>query len=121
MDATNWFVVRWGHFFWATFILAITNRFLSLLEGQEAKNQMDARKYSGDIEDHIFKIKGLNNLVGMPGWHEEPPSKDNFRKIYAEEFLMLSTILDDEWIQMVIKASTIDKSFLVKERLLWGN
>jgi hypothetical protein len=37
------------------------------LEGQEAKNQMDAERYSGDIEDYIVKIKRLNYLVGMSG------------------------------------------------------
>jgi hypothetical protein len=45
--------------------LAIKKRFLSLLEGQEAKNQMDAERYSGDIEDYIVKMKRLNHLVGM--------------------------------------------------------
>jgi hypothetical protein len=45
----------------------LKNGFLSLLEGQEAKNQMDTEKYSGDIEDYIDKIKRLNNPAGMSG------------------------------------------------------
>ena len=67
MDGTDGFIVRPAHLYWVTFILAIKNRFLSSLEGQEAKNQMDAEKYSGDIEDYIVKMKRLNNLVGMSG------------------------------------------------------
>jgi hypothetical protein len=53
--------------YWTTFILASTNCFLSSLEGQEAKNQINAEKYSGDIEAYIVEIKRLNNLVGMSG------------------------------------------------------
>jgi hypothetical protein len=45
----------------------LKNQFLSSLEGQEAKNQMDAEKHSKDIEDYIVKMKRLNNLVGMSG------------------------------------------------------
>jgi hypothetical protein len=37
------------------------------LEGQEAKNQMNAGMYSRDIEDYVAKMKRLNNLVGMSG------------------------------------------------------
>jgi hypothetical protein len=37
------------------------------LEREEVKNQIDAEKYSGDIEDYIVKMKKLNNLVGMSG------------------------------------------------------
>jgi orotidine-5'-phosphate decarboxylase len=47
--------------------LAIKNRFLSSLEGQEAKNQIDTKKYSRDIEDYIVEMKRLNKLVGMSG------------------------------------------------------
>jgi hypothetical protein len=67
MDGTDGFIVCPAHLYWATFLSAIKNRFLSSLEGQEAKNQMDAEKYSGDIEDYIVKMKRLNNLVGMSG------------------------------------------------------
>jgi hypothetical protein len=67
MDGTDGFILRPAHLYWVTFVLAIKNRFLSSLEGQEAKNQMDAEKYSGDIEDSIVKMKRLNNFVGMSG------------------------------------------------------
>jgi hypothetical protein len=67
MDGTDGFIVCLVHLYWATFVLALKNRFLSSLEEQEAKNQMDAEKYSGDIEDYIVKMKRLNNLVGMSG------------------------------------------------------
>jgi hypothetical protein len=33
------------------------------LEEQQTKSEMDIEKYSGDIEDYIVKMKGLNNLV----------------------------------------------------------
>jgi hypothetical protein len=34
---------------------------------------------------------------------------------------MPSTDLDNEWIQTVVKAGKIEKSFLVEEKLLRGN
>jgi hypothetical protein len=85
--------------------LDLKNRFLSSFEEQEAKNQMDAEKYSGDIEDYIVKMKRLNNLVEMSGVTlrttvERQLLKDLRRRIS----LMPSTDLDDEWIQMVVKA-----------------
>jgi hypothetical protein len=67
MDRTDGFIVCPAHLYWVTFVSAIKNRFLSSPEGQEAKNQMDAEKYSGDIEDYIVKMKRLNNLVGISG------------------------------------------------------
>jgi hypothetical protein len=45
----------------------LKNRFLSSLEGQEAKYQMNAKRYSEDIEDYIVKMKRLNNLLRMSG------------------------------------------------------
>jgi hypothetical protein len=82
---------------------------------------MDAEKYSGDIEDYIVKIKRLNNLVGMSGVTlrttiERQLPKDVRRRIS----LIPSTDLDDEWIQMVVKAGKIEESFLAEERLLRG-
>jgi hypothetical protein len=79
---------------------------------------MGSEKYSGDIEDYIVKIKRLNNLVGMSGVTfrttiERQLLKDLRRRIS----LMPSTNLDDEWIQTVVKARKIEKSFLVEERL----
>jgi hypothetical protein len=35
------------------------------LEGQEVKNQMDGRKYLGDIKDYVVKMKRLDHLMGM--------------------------------------------------------
>jgi hypothetical protein len=67
MDGTDGFIMCPAHLYWPTFVLALKNQFLSSLEGQEAKNQIDAEKYSGDIEDYIVKMKRLNNLVGMSG------------------------------------------------------
>jgi hypothetical protein len=67
MDATDRFIFRPTHLYWATFVSALKNQFLSSLEGQEAKNQMDAKKYSGDIEDYIVKMTRLNNLVEISG------------------------------------------------------
>jgi hypothetical protein len=67
MDGTDGFIMCPALLYWATFASAIKNQFLSSLEGQEAKNQMDAAKYSGDIEDYIVKMKRLNNLVGILG------------------------------------------------------
>jgi hypothetical protein len=95
---------------------------ISLLEGQEAKNQMQNAKYSGDIEDYIVKMKRLNNLVGMSAVTltttiERHLSKDLRRSI----FLIPSTDLDDEWIQTVVKARKIEKSILVEEKLLKGH
>jgi hypothetical protein len=58
MYGTDGLIVHPAYLYWATFVSAIKNQFLSSLEGQEAKNQMDAEKYSGDIEDYIIKIKG---------------------------------------------------------------
>jgi hypothetical protein len=74
---------------------------------------MDAERYSGDIEDYIVKIKRLNNLVRMSGvilrtTIERQLPKDLQRRIS----LMPSTNLNDEWIQMVLKAGTIKESFL---------
>jgi hypothetical protein len=65
MDGTDGFIVHPVHLYWATFISALKNRFLLSFEGQEVKNQMDNEKYSRDIEDHIVKMKRLNNLVEM--------------------------------------------------------
>jgi hypothetical protein len=101
--------------------LAIKNRFLSLIEGQEAKNQMDAERYSGDIEDYIVKMKRLNNLVGMSGVTlrttiERQLLKDLRRRIS----LMPPSDLDNEWIQMVVKAGNMEECFLVEEKLLRG-
>jgi hypothetical protein len=45
--------------------LSLKTCFLSTLEGQGTKNQMDTEKYSGDIEDYIVKSNLLINLVGM--------------------------------------------------------
>jgi hypothetical protein len=97
MDGTDRFIVRPAHLYWVTYISAIKNRFLSSLEGQEAKNQIDAEKYSGDIKDYIVKMKRLNNLVGMSGVTlrttiERKLLKDLRRRIS----LMPSTDLDDE-------------------------
>jgi hypothetical protein len=83
---------------------------------------MDADKYSGDIEDFIMKMKRVNNLVEMSGVTLRTTiarylSKDLTRKIS----LMLSTDLDNEWIQMVVKASKMEESFLAKEKLLTGH
>jgi hypothetical protein len=50
-----------------TFVSAVKNSFLLWLKGQEAKNYMDAEKYSEDIKDYIVKMNRLNNLVGMSG------------------------------------------------------
>jgi hypothetical protein len=122
MDSTDGFIMRPAHLYWVTFVSAIKNRFLSSLEGQEAKNQMDAEKYSGDIEDYIVKMKRLNNLVGMSGVTlrttiERQLPKDLRRRI----FLMPSTDLDDEWIQTVVKAGKMEESFLAEEKLLRGS
>jgi hypothetical protein len=121
MDGTDGFIVRPAHLYWVTFVSAIKNRFLSSLEGQEAKNQMDAEKYSGDIEDYIVKMKRLNNLVGMSGVTlrstiERQLPKDLRRRIS----LMPPTDLDDEWIQTVVKAGKMEESFLAEEKLLRG-
>jgi hypothetical protein len=99
MDGTDRFIVHSAYLYWATFVLAIKNRFLSSLEGQEAKNQIDAEKYSGDVENYSVKTKRLNNHVGMSGvtlrtTNERQLSKDLQRRIS----LIPSTDLDDEWI-----------------------
>jgi hypothetical protein len=83
---------------------------------------MDAEKYSVDIEDYIVKIKRLNNLVGMSGVTlritiERQLSKDLCQRIS----LMTSTDLDTEWIQIVVKASKMEESFLTEEKLLKDN
>jgi hypothetical protein len=83
---------------------------------------MNAKKYSGDIEDYIVKMKRLNNLVGMSGVTlrttiERQLPKDLRRRIS----LMPPTDLDDEWIQTVIKASKMEESFLGEEKLLRGH
>jgi hypothetical protein len=121
MDRTDGFIVHPVHLYWATFVSAIKNQFLSSLEEQEAKNQMDVEKYSGDNEDYIVKMKRLNNLVGISGvilrtTIERQFSKDLLRKISR----MPSTDLDNEWIQMVIKVSKMEESFLAEETLLRG-
>jgi hypothetical protein len=67
MDRTNGFSVCSAHPYWATFVLALKTSCLSSLERQEAKNQLNAEKYSGDIKDYILKMKWLNNLMGMSG------------------------------------------------------
>jgi hypothetical protein len=67
MDRTDELIVCPVHLYWTTFVSALKNRFLLSLEGQQAKNQMDAEKYSGDIKDYIVKMKRLNNLVEMSG------------------------------------------------------
>jgi hypothetical protein len=82
---------------------------------------MDAEKYSGDIEDYIVKMKRLNHLVGMSGvtlWStiERQLPKDLKRRIS----LMPATDLEDECIQMVVKAGKMEESFLVEEKLLRG-
>jgi cell division inhibitor SulA len=110
-----------AHLYWATFVSAIKNQFLSSLEGQEAKNQIDAERYSGDIEDYLVKMKRLNNLVGMfrvtlRSTIERQLPKDLRRRIS----LMPNTDLDDEWIQRVVKAGKMEKSFLAEEKLLRG-
>jgi hypothetical protein len=119
MDRTDGFIVCPAHLYWATFVSAIKNRFLSSLEGQEAKNQMDAEKYLGDIEDYIVKMKRLNNLVGISGVTlrttiERQLPKDLRRRIS----LIPPTNLDDEWIQTVVKAGKMEESFLAEEKLL---
>jgi hypothetical protein len=83
---------------------------------------MDTEKYSGDIEDYIVKMERLNNLMGMSGVTlrstiERQVPKDLRRRIS----LMLPTDLDDEWIQMVVKAGKMEESFLVEERLFREN
>jgi hypothetical protein len=67
MDGTDGFIVHPALLYWATFILALKNQSLLSLEGQEAKNQMDAERYTGDIKDCYVKMKRLNNFVGMSG------------------------------------------------------
>jgi hypothetical protein len=122
MHVTNGFILSPVHLYWATIILALKNRFLSSLEGQEAKNQMDTEKYSGDIEDYIVKIKALNNRVGMSGVTLRTTIKRQLPKDLSRRiFLMPSTDLDDEWIQMVVKVGKIEESFLSEERLLRGH
>jgi hypothetical protein len=102
--------------------LALKNQFLSLLEEQEAKNQMEAEKYSGDIEDYIVKMKRLNNLVGMSGVTLRYTIKRQLPKDLPRRIsLMLSTGLDDECIQMVVKAGKMEESFLAEEKVLRGH
>jgi hypothetical protein len=82
---------------------------------------MNANKYSGDIKDYIVKMKRLNNLVGMLGVTlkttiEIQLLKDLWRRIS----LLLSIDIDDEWVQMIVKAGKIEESFLAEEKLLRG-
>jgi hypothetical protein len=51
------------------------------LEGQQAKNEINAEKYSRDIDNYIVKMKMLNNLMVMFGVtlrtnNESEPPKD---------------------------------------------
>jgi hypothetical protein len=83
---------------------------------------MDTEKYSGDIEDYIVKMKRLNNLVGMSGVTlrttiERQLLKDLRRRV----FLVSSTNLNNEWVQMVVKAGKMEVSFLAEEKLLRCN
>jgi hypothetical protein len=45
-DGTEDFIVRPAHLCWDIFVSALKKRFLLSLDGQEAKNQMVAEKYS---------------------------------------------------------------------------
>jgi hypothetical protein len=82
---------------------------------------MDAEKYSGDIEDYIVKMKRLNNLVRMSGVTLRTTIKRQLLKdLRRRIFLMPSTDLDVEWIQMVVKAGKIEESFFAEEKLLRG-
>jgi hypothetical protein len=44
MDGTDGFLIRPAHLYWTTFVSAIKSQFLLSLEGQEAKNQLEAEK-----------------------------------------------------------------------------
>jgi hypothetical protein len=122
MDRTNKFTVCPVHLYWPTFVLALKNRLLLLLKGQEAKNQMDAEKYLGDIEDYIVKMKRLNNLLRMSGGTLRTTIKRQLLNDPRKRMpLMPSTDLDDEWIQMVVMAGKMEESFLVEENLLRGH
>jgi hypothetical protein len=91
------------------------------LEGQEAKNQIDAQKYSGDIKDYIVKMKRLNNIVGMSGVTLRTTIKRQLLKDLRWRIsLRPLTHLDNEGIQTAVKAGKMEKSFLVEERLLRG-
>jgi hypothetical protein len=67
MDGTDGFRVCPAHLYWATFVSVLKNQFLSSLDGQQAKNQMNAKSYSRDIEEYIVRMKWLNYLVKMLG------------------------------------------------------
>jgi hypothetical protein len=65
IDRTDRFIVQPVHLYCPTLVFAVKSRFLSLLEGQEAKNQIATGKYSGDIKGYSIKMKWLNNLGRM--------------------------------------------------------
>jgi hypothetical protein len=66
-------------------------------------------------------MKRLNNLVGMSGVTLRTTIKRQLPKDLRQSIsLMPPTDLDDEWIQMVIKASKIEESFLAEEKMLRG-
>ena len=67
MEGSDGFLLRPAYRYWATFESVLKERFLSAQEAQEARNQMDAEKYKGDIGDLILVMKRLNNLVRMSG------------------------------------------------------
>jgi hypothetical protein len=82
---------------------------------------MDAEKYSRDIEDYIVKMKRLNNLVEMSGMTLKTTIKRQLTKDLRRSIsLPPSTNIDDEWIQIVVKASKMEEFFLAKEKLLKG-
>jgi hypothetical protein len=122
MDGTNRFMMCPAHLYWVTFVSALKNRFLSSLEEWKVKNQIDAEKYSGDIEDYIVKMKRLNNLVGMSGVTLRTTIERQLLKDLRQRIsLMSSTKLDDEWIQRVVKAGKMEELFLAEEKLSRGH
>jgi hypothetical protein len=119
MDGIDRFIVGPTPLNWETFVSALKNQCLLSLEGLEAKKQMDAGKYSGDIEDYIVKMKRLKNLVGMLGVILRTTIKRQLLKdLYRTISLIPFTYLDDKWIQMVVKAKKLEESFLAEEKLL---
>jgi hypothetical protein len=121
MLSTDGFIVRPTHTYWVTLVLALKNYFLSCSKGQEAKNQMDAEKYSGNMKDYIVKMKRSNNLVEMWGVTIRTTiGRQLLKDLQRRILLMSSSYLDYECVQMIFKADKIVKWFLVEEKLLRG-
>jgi hypothetical protein len=56
MNETDRFIVYPRHLYRTSFVSVNKNQPMSSIEGHEAKSQMDAANYSGDIKDYITKI-----------------------------------------------------------------